>query len=485
MPTDPSSNTSHRSTRAQRQRQRTAVHAHWAALTAQLALDWNDNEQRLQGKIDGFIVHVSLVPRLKKGLLRTSAGWDTRIEVTAKAVLHGLASVYETGTETLRSMIGIRDIQLHETSLNDRYRITGASPSQVRAVLTDPAVLPLLRSPEGLHLEEGWVIHTTSGPATDDLQARMHAAISIADILVHALHRFNDRLAASAPLTPTIDYYRNLPIFVGTVREVSVAMVRTPDDEGLYIVASDSEAVRPRLFESIRAYRTGESPDGYACVHLSEVDPAPVASAIDLALDTLKIKHERHAVKRQTKQSAEAQWSLAVTKKWSPVTTRLALTPSRDLERNAPRFDGTVKGVGVAARRHSLERNRYDVTVAIDPPLPARLSIHSASKASHHSCIPLGDPILDSTICVSPQMFGNEHHTASSLRDVARKELSRDEVRGNLLALIMPFPRTYISDREIYVPVEQVTPKLLAQAIHAAVLLARALSIETPQENTP
>ena len=465
--------------------QRNKVHATWAALTDPPFLTWNPDTKHLTGRIEDYDVQVSLVSQMPHGQPNDSSGWKTLIQVTDSERLHGLATVRESTNETLRKWLGMDDIQLKEPALDKRYRITGAAPSLVHAVLTAPEVKEQLQSREGLPLRDGSVIHTTPGPATDDLLLRIQAAVALADALRQSLRRVVERLAKRANLKPTPDWYRNLPVFSGTVEGASVVMVRSPEGDGLYILASHCEAVLQHWKPRLQACELGARPVGYHYVKLSTVDPTKVGHTMARMREDLRAEAVRMEVQGRKDRIAHAHWLERTRREWHRITIDLALEVSRDPEHNGPRFDGTVRGVPVSARPHSRDHKRYDLTVPIDPPLSARFAIHSRRRAPHDNPIRLGDPILDGMICVSPHRFGNDTLELREVADIARAALCRDAVRGDLLSLMETFPRTYICGEEIYVPVEKVSPKRLARAIRDAVAVAHALSQPEPQERTP
>ena len=288
--------------------QRKKVHAYWAAHAEPSGLEWNPNAKQLTARIEDYDVQVSLVSQMPHGQLKDTPGWKTLVQVTDSERLHGLATVHESATETLARWLGISDIQLGDSKLDKRYQIRGAAPSLVQAVLTAPAVKALLRSRDGVYLHHGAVRYATRGAATDDLPTRVKTAMLIADTLRQALQRVVRRLADQAKLEPTENWYRNLPVFAGTVEGASVVMVRSVEQDGLYILASTQEDVLPQWRTRLQTYRAGEKPHGYGCVHLSEVDPTKIAAAVEHVLEILRIKADRTDLERQKERAAQAHW---------------------------------------------------------------------------------------------------------------------------------------------------------------------------------
>jgi len=427
--------------------QRKRLRARWKASATQHGLAYNRLSQSLEGTIDGIRVAVCVVRALRRQSPGWSVGWDTRIEVTATNAFPGLVQVRPSNMETLRSLVGMEDLQLGDPTLDGRYRITSGTPSLARQILADATILDRMRSPEGLCLQDGTMVHQTPGMAIDDLGERIAEAVAFVRPIHTILAALPNRIAAHTGLEHTRFPSPNRLRFVGTIHGIAVEMVKAPSGDGMRILATENRAVCAGLMARIEDRTEPGVYDDHNYLPVYTMDPEALGRAVAQAVA-----------------QARTRWT-AISQKWSPLAEHTGLVPEPDPDFILPRFQGSVDGVSVTVRPHASARKVFDVMALL--PHPPDLTLMLRARAAGGSPTrTLGDVILDAHVEVQT----NQPRAARDL-------LVRDRIREDLLAVLKGYPGSTVEQSRVCIPECAGDPHALTTAVRDAVALARSLSI--------
>ena len=141
----------------------------------------------LHGELDGVSVHVDILTRQEgeTGSYYTQV-WG-RVPVVLPA---GLRITPEGLGTTLVKMVGGQDIQVGDVVLDDRARIQGDSPEDIRGLFADPALrrvfLDLFGSSRYNRLEDGKVILEKPGRHGEEVRGMLRTVVAISRALADA-----------------------------------------------------------------------------------------------------------------------------------------------------------------------------------------------------------------------------------------------------------------------------------------------------------
>lgn len=427
--------------------QRKRIRTRWKAYAARHGLHYRAHSSSIEGTVDGINVQVSMVRSVHRGERGWTVGWATCIEATAPGTPAGLLSVRTSSTETIRSMVGINDLQLDVPELDNRYRITTRSPSLARLILAHEAIQAGLHAPEGLWIEDGTVVHKRPGAALDDLSERIQEAVQLALPIHTLLETLPQRIAEQTGLTRTPFPARNRLRFAGKIQGIAVEMVMAARGDGMRILATEAPTVRSGLMTLIEDRTEPGVYDDHDYLPVHSMDPKTLGRAVTQAVARART---RQAATRQT---------------WSPLTNATGLDPQPDPDFVLPRFAGTVDGVAVSVAPHASARKVFSIDARLPVPLRIALVVRpqtSDTPPAH----PLGDVILDANVLVET----DHHATACAL-------LTRDGMHGHLLAVLKGYPGATVDQDRVRISECPPDPHALTAAVRDAVALARALSV--------
>ncbi|HCH64203.1 MAG TPA: hypothetical protein DFR83_15475, partial [Deltaproteobacteria bacterium] len=140
--------------------------------------------------------------------------------------------------------------------------------------------------------------------------------------------------------------------------------------------------------------------------------------------------------------------------------------------RNLPRFTGVREGARIKLRQ-ARQGDGMRLQITIPDPVDDGLVLRSKQQASGAE-VPMLDPILDGHVAVE-----------TAQPEAVRTHLGCDQVREDVLALVMGYPDAQVSEGTITVTIPSCEPAKVLTAIDDALALARSLSVKahTPDPN--